>query len=179
MFITLTCPSYGPVNDDGTPADPDTYDYRSAARDAIHFAALFDRFVQNLRRFAGFDVQYFAVIEPQRRLAPHVHLAIRGTISRAELRKVLVATYQQVWWPATGQVRQEGAGVLVWREASRRYADPQTGELLPSWDEALDAISPHDQDRTAIPDALNQAVSRLHAYETGEPHTRGAADAVA
>jgi hypothetical protein len=35
------------------------------------------------------------------------------------------------------------------------------------------------QDRTAILDALNQAVSRLHAYETGEPHTRGAADAVA
>jgi len=33
------------------------------------------------------------------------------------------------------------------------------------------------QDRTAILDALNQAVSRLHAYETGKPHTRGAADA--
>jgi len=35
------------------------------------------------------------------------------------------------------------------------------------------------QDRTAILDALNQAVSRLHAYEPGEPHIRGAADAVA
>ena len=35
------------------------------------------------------------------------------------------------------------------------------------------------QDRTAILDALNQAVSRLHAYETDEQHTRGAADAVA
>jgi integrase len=35
------------------------------------------------------------------------------------------------------------------------------------------------QDQTAILDALNQAVSRLHAYETNEPHTHGATDAVA
>lgn len=32
---------------------------------------------------------------------------------------------------------------------------------------------------TAILDTLNQAVSRLHAYETDEPHTRGATEAVA
>ena len=85
------------VGEDGAPADPDTYDYQRAARDALHFAALFDRFIQNLRRFTGYDLQYFAAIEPQRRLAPHVHLAIRGTISRHELREVLAATYHQVW----------------------------------------------------------------------------------
>jgi hypothetical protein len=28
MFITLTCDSYGRVKDDGTPVDPDRYDYR-------------------------------------------------------------------------------------------------------------------------------------------------------
>ena len=89
LFVTLTCPSYGRVGEDGAPADPDTYDYTRAARDALHFAALFDRFIQNLRRFTGYDLQYFAAIEPQRRLAPHVHLAIRGTISRQELREVL------------------------------------------------------------------------------------------
>ena len=83
------------------PADPDAYDYRRAARDALHFAALFDRFIQNLRRFLGYDVQYFAAVEPQRRLAPHIHIAMRGTVSRAELRQVLAATYHQVWWPAT------------------------------------------------------------------------------
>lgn len=49
MFVTLTCPSYGPVRDDSTPVDPVTYDYESAARDALHFAELFDRFIQNLR----------------------------------------------------------------------------------------------------------------------------------
>ncbi|MBO0821549.1 MAG: replication initiation protein, partial [Nocardiopsaceae bacterium] len=43
MFITLTCDSYGKVGDDGTPIDPSSYDYTRAARDALHFAALFDR----------------------------------------------------------------------------------------------------------------------------------------
>ena len=50
LFLTLTCPSYGRVTSDGTPVDPDRYDYTAAARDALHFAALFDRFIQNLRR---------------------------------------------------------------------------------------------------------------------------------
>ena len=68
LFVTLTCPSYGRVDQDGTPADPAAYDYDRAARDALVFAALFDRFIQNLRRYLGYDVQYFAAIEPQRRL---------------------------------------------------------------------------------------------------------------
>ena len=70
LFVTLTCPSYGRVGEDGAPADPDTYDYTRAARDALHFAALFDRFIQNLRRFTGYDLQYFAAIEPQRTTRP-------------------------------------------------------------------------------------------------------------
>ena len=150
MFITLTCPSYGPVRDNGTPVDPGSYDYKSAARDALHFAALFDRFIQNLRRFAGIDIQYFAAVEPQRRLAPHVHIAIRGTISRADLRKVLAATYHQVWWPATGEARFEGDRLPVWHERSGRHLDPTTGELLPTWDEALDAIDPRDDPRHVV-----------------------------
>jgi replication initiator protein RepSA len=144
MFLTLTCSSYGKVGEDGTPADPDGYDYQRAARDALHFAALFDRFVQNLRRVLGYDVQYFATIEPQKRLAPHVHIAIRGTVSRAELRQIIAATYHQVWWPSTDHVRFDGDRVPVWHEPSGRYLDPATGELLTDWDDALDAIGPHD-----------------------------------
>jgi len=140
MFITLTCPSYGRVSTDGTPANPDSYNYTRAARDALHFAALFDRFVQNLRRFLGYDVQYFAAVEPQRRLAPHIHIAMRGTVSRTELRQVLAATYHQVWWPPTDTVKHGDGNLLVWHDASGNYLDPATGEVLPSWDEALDAI---------------------------------------
>ncbi|MDT0304242.1 replication initiator [Streptomonospora wellingtoniae] len=49
LFLTLTCDTYGRVKADGTPVDPSTYDYRRAARDALHFSKLIDRFVQNLR----------------------------------------------------------------------------------------------------------------------------------
>ena len=131
MFITLTCPSYGKVGADGTPADPAGYDYRRAARDALHFAALFDRLIQNLRRFLGYDVQYFAAVEPQRRLAPHIHVAIRGTLSRTELRQVLAATYHQVWWPPADTVRHDDGSLPVWHEPSGNYLDPATGEVLP------------------------------------------------
>ena len=145
LFVTLTCPSYGRVCEDGAPADPDTYDYRRAARDALHFAALFDRFIQNLRRLVGYDLQYFAAVEPQRRLAPHVHMAIRGTISRAELREVIAATYHQVWWPTTETVKYDGGQLPVWDEHIGTYLDPDTGEVLPTWDQALDAIGDQDE----------------------------------
>ena len=113
-------------------------------RDALSFAALFDRFIQNLRRYLGHDVQYFAAVEPQRRLAPHIHIAIRGTIARAELRKVLAATYHQVWWPDTGVTYHDGDQLPVWHDQTGGYVDPATGEVLPTWDEALDAIGPYD-----------------------------------
>src|SRR5690349_15342561 len=144
MFLTLTCPSYGKVSSDGTPVHPAKYDYARAARDALHFAALFDRFIQNLRRVLGHDVQYFATIEPQKRLAPHVHIAIRGTVSRAELRQIIAATYHQVWWPSTTKVLFEGDHLPMWHEPSARYLDPDTGELLADWDDAVDAVGPHD-----------------------------------
>jgi hypothetical protein len=41
-FLTLTLDSYGRVNNDGAAVDLDRYDYRRAARDAIHFPALID-----------------------------------------------------------------------------------------------------------------------------------------
>jgi hypothetical protein len=145
LFVTLTCPSYGRVTDDGTPADPESYDYTTAARDALHFAALFDRFIQNLRRFTGYDLQYFAAVEPQRRLAPHIHVAIRGTISRAELREVIAATYHQVWCPCTNAVKYDGHCLPVWDVHTGTYLDPDTGEVLPTWDQALDAIGENDE----------------------------------
>jgi hypothetical protein len=148
IFLTLTLDSYGRVRSDGTPVDPETYDYARAAQDALHFSKLIDRFVQNLRRFVGYDVQYFATVEPQRRLAPHLHMAIRGTISRAELRQVVAATYHQVWWPPTDRVVYSGDRLPVWDAAAGEeggYLDPETGAVLPTWDEALDAIGQDEQ----------------------------------
>ncbi|MGN9841605.1 replication initiator [Nonomuraea sp. H19] len=138
LFVTLTLPSYGKVRD-GAPIDPDTYDYRRAARDALHFSKLVDRFVQNLRRVAGYDVQYFAAVEPQKRLAPHLHMAIRGTLPRAEIKQIAAATYHQVWWPQADEVIFDGDHMPVWQDGTG-YLNPATGEVLPTWDEALDAL---------------------------------------
>ncbi|GLU47122.1 replication initiator [Nocardiopsis ansamitocini] len=148
LFITLTCDTYGRVRSDGTPVDFSTYDYRRAARDALHFSKLIDRFVQNLRRVVGYDVQYFAAVEPQRRLAPHLHMATRGTIPRSELKQIAAATYHQVWWPTTDEVVYENDDFRYWNDDLGGYADTETGEILPTWDEALDAL---DADEDAEP----------------------------
>ncbi|MEU4720714.1 replication initiator [Nonomuraea dietziae] len=138
MFVTLTLPSYGKIRQ-GVPADPSSYDYRRAARDALHFSKLVDRFVQNLRRVAGYDVQYFASVEPQKRLAPHLHMAIRGTLPRAEMKQIAAATYHQVWWPPADEVKYDRENLPVWSDEDG-YLDPATGEILPAWDQALDDL---------------------------------------
>ncbi|NAS22149.1 replication initiation protein [Herbidospora sp. NEAU-GS84] len=143
MFVTLTLPSYGKILD-AVPRDPDRYDYTRAARDALHFSRLVDRFVQNLRRVAGYDVQYFATVEPQKRLTPHLHMAIRGTLPRAELRQIIAATYHQVWWPSTDTIRFDSDHLPEWVDGIG-YLDPRTGEILPTWDQALDQLGPDPQ----------------------------------
>lgn len=148
LFLTLTLPSYGPVHADGTPIDPSSYDYRAAAWDAVHFPRLLDRFWQNLRRAEGWNIQYAGAVEPQRRLAPHAHFAIRGTISRARLREVAAATYHQVWWPPATEPRYGTEHPPTWDPRAGGYVDPDTGAPLPTWAEALDAL---DSDPGAEP----------------------------
>ena len=149
MFLTVTMPSYGRVRSDGSPVDSDSYDYRRAALDAMHLAKLWDRFIQNLRRAVGYDVQYFAVLEPQKRLAPHIHAAIRGAIPRAILRQVIAATYASVWWPPHDQFVYGPADKHpVWDSAAEAYVDPGTGAPLATWNQALDAL---DDNQAAEP----------------------------
>jgi Replication initiator protein, pSAM2 len=125
----------------GTPLDPQPYNYRAAALDAIHFARVLDRFWQNLRRAAGWSVQYAGAVELQRRLAPHAHFAVRGTVPRALMRMVAKATYHQVWWPAFDKAVYTVSKPPVWDAASQSYVDPKTGQPLTSWDAAVDAIA--------------------------------------
>ncbi|MYW74195.1 helitron helicase-like domain-containing protein [Pseudonocardia sp. SID8383] len=137
-FLTLTLDTYGRVDKHGAAIDPDSYDYRRAARDAIHFPKLLDRFWQNTRRCVGWDVQYFGTVEPQKRGAPHFHAAIRGTIPRSELRAITAATYHQVWWPAHDELVYSGDRLPRWDNHHKAFVDPQTREPLPTWDEATD-----------------------------------------
>lgn len=153
MFLTLTLPSYGRVDRDGAPLNPRTYDYRRAALDALHFPKLVDRWWQNLRRCAGYKVQYFAVVEAQRRLAPHLHAGIRGAVPRELLRQVAAATYHQVWWPPHDHVVHDVDDPPRWEHGCERYVDTH-GTPLPTWDEALDILD-------ADPDARPAHVIRL------------------
>ncbi|MGZ4629550.1 replication initiator [Oryzihumus sp.] len=154
MFLTLTLPSYGKViPGTGVPVNPETYDYRRAALDALHFAKLVDRFWQNLRRCAGYKVQYFSAIEAQRRLVAHLHAALRGAIPRATLKAVTRATYHQLWWPSFDEpVYTER--LPVWDPATGDYRDPDTGIALRTWGQALD-------DLDADPDAKPAHVVRF------------------
>lgn len=139
MFITLTLPSYGRVTSEGVPVSPATYDYRRAALDALHFPKLVDRFWQNLRRCAGYRVQYFSVIEEQRRLAPHLHAGVRGAIPRQLLKQVAAATYHQVWWPEHDEPLYAADKLPYWEPLVSGYVD-RAGTILPTWEEALDEL---------------------------------------
>lgn len=170
-LLTVTLPGYGPVHSAnrrgtylvpcecgqrhgerdpllGTPLDPETYDYRRAALDAIHFAAVLDRWWQNLRRAAGWNVQYAGAVELQRRLAPHAHFAVRGTLPRRLWRQVAEATYHQVWWPQFDRPQYTVNHPPEWDDERASYVDQRTREPLSDWDTALDAI---DADPDATP----------------------------
>jgi hypothetical protein len=140
MFVTLTLGSYGRVvPGTGRPLNPSRYDYRRAAIEALLFPRLFDRWIQNLRRCAGYKVQYFGAIEAQRRLAPHIHLAIRGAIPRQLIKEVTRATYAQVWWPRFDEPVYIDEDP-VWDRRTMSYVDPSTGVVLPTWEEAVEEL---------------------------------------
>ncbi|WP_425560312.1 replication initiator [Luedemannella flava] len=128
----------------GTPIDPTSYDYRRAALDAIHFARVLDRWWQNLRRAGGWNVQYAGCVELQRRLAPHGHFAIRGTLPRRLLKQVAAATYHQVWWPSFDEAVYTVENPPTWDADAGAYVDPKTGQPLSSWQAALDALDDED-----------------------------------
>ncbi|WP_240670485.1 replication initiator [Actinoplanes solisilvae] len=179
MWLTLTLDSYGSVHsvhqgrpcscrqrhteDDpllGTPVDPARYDYRRAAWDAVHFPRLLDRYWQNLRRAVGWNVQYAGCVEPQKRLAPHAHFAIRGTVPRTMLELVAAATYHQVWWPRADQLRYPLDRPPTWDARSEMWVDPETKRPLQTWAEALNEI---DDDPDAEPAHLARFGAQVKA----------------
>ncbi|WP_280255196.1 replication initiator [Nocardia wallacei] len=158
MFVTLTMPSYGRINQegatsdqgepcsDGSPVNPGSYDYAGQARDIVHFSKLVDRWIQNLRRAIGWDAQYFATVEPQKRGAPHLHILIRGAISRDILKQVTAATYHQVWWPRFDPANRVYGGQHqpIWDHKRATFVDPGDGRPLTYWDDALDILDSVD-----------------------------------
>ena len=162
MFVTLTLGSYGKVIPGakgkhvpgaGSPVHPAGYDYRRAGKEALYFPRLFDRCIQNLRRCAGFKVQYFGAIEPQRRLAPHIHVALRGAIPRKVIKAVVKATYLQLWWPSfepEDEVYTDPDRLPEWDPVEQTYRCPETGFPLPTWEQALDDLANDPDAKPAV-----------------------------
>ncbi|PKV78938.1 replication initiator [Nocardia fluminea] len=155
-FFTLTLDSFGAINrvhdpatndlvSDGSPRDPDSYDYARQARDTIHMARLFSKFIENLRRAVGWNVQYFATVEPQRRGAPHLHVALRGSFSKKLLYQVTAATYVNIWWPHFDKPVYGDGRMPVWDYSAGTFADPRTGRPLTYWDDALAVMDEVDE----------------------------------
>ena len=88
---------------------------------------------------------------------PHLHAAIRGAISREVLRPVVKATYGQLWWPPFDQAVYVDR-LPVW--TGEDYVDADTGEVLSTWDQALDRL---DADADAKPGHLMRFGTQLDA----------------
>src|SRR5262249_47975811 len=97
------------------------------------------RWWQYLRRTAGWEIQYAGCVEPQRRLAPHAHFAMRGTLPRKLIEQVTAGTYHQVWWPAFGPDHQlyPITRPPVRDPTAKTYVDPDTRAPLPGWDDVV------------------------------------------
>lgn len=87
----------------------------------------------------------FGAIEPQRRLSPHLHAALRGHIERAVIKAVTKGTYFQLWWPRF-DVPLYVRRAPVWDGVD--YLDPDTEIPLKTWEQALAEI---DDDPDAAP----------------------------
>ena len=155
MFLTLTLPSYGTIQD-GAPVDPGSYDYRRAALDAILFPRLVDQFWKTLRRC--------------RRLRGAVLLGGGAATPPRSASACRDPGRDPAQGAAPGGGRHLSAGVVAGLRPGRLHrsscrtgpatatADPATGELLPTWDEALDAI---DNDPEARPAHVMRFGSQL------------------
>ena len=143
MFLTLTCDSYGKVGPDGTPADPGQLRLpagrtgRAPLPGAVRPAHPEPAPLPRLRRPVLRHHRAAETPRPARppRL-PRRHLPRRPAA-------VIAATYHQVWWPPTA--RRLGRTSCPSGTSHPAVPRPGTGELLPTWDQALDAIGPHDQ----------------------------------
>lgn len=156
VFFTLTLDSFGQIHrvhdpaknemvSDGSPRDPESYDYTRQARDTIHMARLFSKWIENLRRAVGWNVQYFATVEPQKRAAPHIHLALRGSFSKKLLYQVTAATYVNIWWPHFDKPVYGEGRMPVWDYDAGTFVDPRTRKPLTYWADALAVMDEVDE----------------------------------
>jgi hypothetical protein len=131
---------------------------------------------QNARRAAGFNIQYAGAVEMQKRLAPHAHYTMRGTLPRQLLRQVADATYHQVWWPHFQPEDQTYtvASPPRWDADRHAYTDPKTAAPLLAWADALDRLPTGDDAQPAYVARLGRIDARgiTHGTKNAERSIR-------
>ena len=151
---------------------PRTYDYRRAALDALHFSKLLDRFVQNLRRCAGYRG---AVLRRRRTPSP-----ARPAPARRDPRHHPPGVSVRSSRPPTSscggprrptRLRPPAAGL-----DRRRLPRPRHRRMLPTWAEALDQARRRPGRRAGARDAVRQPGRRRPA-SSAVPTTRTAPSA--
>jgi hypothetical protein len=78
-------------------------------------------------------------VEAQRRLAPHLHAAIRGAVPGKSFARSRRRCTTRFWWPTHDTPLYLAPNLPVWVDGEG-YVDPATGELLPIWQQALDQL---------------------------------------
>ena len=146
LFVTLTCPSYGRVDEDGAPVDPDTYDYtaRRPRRAALR------RAVRPVHPEPAplHSATTCSTSPPSNRSGG----SPRTSTSRSAAPSPAPSCARSSPPPTTRSgghpprpSRYDGDQLPVWDEHTGTYLDPDTGEVLPTWDQALDAIGDEDE----------------------------------
>ena len=146
LFVTLTCPSYGRVCEDGAPADPDTYDYtpgrpgRAALRRAVRPVH-----PEPAPVLSAMTCSTSPPSNP-RGGSPRTSTSRSAAPSPApsSARSSPPPTTRS-GGPPPQTVKYDGGHLPVWDEHTGTYLDPDTGEVLPTWDQALDAIGDEDE----------------------------------
>ena len=138
MFLTLTLPSYGTVRA-GAPVDPDTYDYRRAALGCVALPEAGRPVLAEpapLRRLQGAVLRRRRTPTPAR-AAPPRRDPRRDPPRRCSSRSSRPPTCRCGGPPSTSPSTSTAP-----RWDGDDYVDPDTGELLPTWEEALDQADP-------------------------------------
>jgi hypothetical protein len=89
--------------------------------------------------------------------------ATRTTVrdrSRAAGKRAHAIGAKLRWWPSIDQVVFDGERVPVWHRESGQYVDPDTGEVLPTWEQALELAGCADVDFRARTPVLHAGRGR-------------------
>ena len=145
LFVTLTCPSYGRVGEDGAPADPAPMTMTGPPGTRWPSPRCS---TGSSRTCAATSATTCSTSPPSNPSGASPRTSTSPCAAPCPAPSSAAS-----WPPPTTRsggppprtVKYDGDELPVWDEATGNYLDPATGEVLPTWDQALDAIGDDDE----------------------------------